>query len=85
MSSCRDREWVVALGQLMPLAQPVPVATDVFLDLAVFLEHDRTRHDIIEELTVMTDDDERSGVFSQLLLEHFQGFDVEVIRGLVEN
>ena len=65
-------------------SQPFFAAADVFFDPAVAFEGDGTGRNVVEETTVVADEQEGAGIFEEALFEEFDGFDVEVVRRLVE-
>ena len=67
------------------LAQPVGVAAHVALDVAVWFEGEHAGDDRVEEHPVVAHHDQRTFVFVEPVLKHFEGFHVQVVGGLVEN
>ena len=76
---------VVGFRQRAALAQPVGVAAHVALDVAARLEGEHAGDDRVEKHPVVAHDDQRALVFVQPVLEHLEGFHVEVVGRLVED
>ena len=68
-----------------PLPQRVAVATHVLVDDALALDHERARHDVVEQLAVVADHQDRALVVDEQVLEELQRLQVEVVRRLVEH
>src|SRR3970282_2133399 len=54
-------------------------------DPTVGLEDEHARDHLVEKVAIVTDDDQRPAVVGKAPLEGFEGLDVEVVRGLVED
>ena len=65
--------------------QPVAVAAGVATDLSVVFEDERARHDRVEEIPVVANDEQRAIVLGQSILQRFERLDVEIVRRLVEH
>ena len=68
----------------MPI-EPFFAAADVFLDAAFAFKGDRAGDDVVEEASVMADEEEGALVFKETLFKQFDGFDVEVVGRFVKD
>ena len=66
------------------LAAVVAVIAEILLDMPV-LEHERAVRDLVEEIAVMRDGEERAGERHERLLDGLLRGDVEMVRRLVEH
>ena len=64
---------------------PVAVAAGVGLDATGLLEHQGAGDAVVEEAAVMAHHQQRAPVGHELLFQHFEGLDVEVVGGLVQD
>ena len=60
----RETKRIFCFGKLVAAPEPVAVTADVFLNAAVFLKHDGACYDVVEELTIVTYDDQRAFKFA---------------------
>ncbi len=72
-------------GRRGALADPVGVTAHVFAPAAAAFAHQRRRGDVIEELAVVRDDQQRAGELGEQVLEQLERLEVEVVRGLVQH
>ena len=71
-------------GDAGQLVAPIGITAGVFSDDAVTFEDQRAGHDVIEESTVVGDDDERAGVVDEDVFQNVEGFGIEVVGRFVE-
>jgi hypothetical protein len=72
--------------QIRPaLRQHVAIAAGVFDPAAVSLRHDHAIDEPVEKIPIVADEQNRSGIFGQRVLEHVQRFHVEVVGRLIED
>ncbi len=64
---------------------PILVAADVFHQLAVALERDHLRDDVVEERAVMADQEQCAVILRQQFFEQLQRLDVEIVGRFVEH
>ena len=76
---------VVGDGQGLAAAKPVAVAAGVALDQAGVLEDQGAGDTVVEEAPVVAHHQQRAAVPHELLLQHLQGLDVQVVGGLVKD
>ena len=76
---------IVGFGKVFSLAKPVAVSADIFLDAAIVFEHERAGHDVVEELTIVADYDQRAAERDELFLENLQCLDIEVVGRFIEH
>ena len=65
--------------------QPIAVAAGMTPDLTVVFEDERARDDRVEEISIVTHDEQRAVVLVEAIFERLEGLDVEVVRRLVED
>ena len=51
----------------------------------VLLEGEDSRHDAVEEVPVVGDDDDDAGEVVEIVLEHLESLDIEIVRRLIED
>ena len=76
---------VVARRSDASLADEIVVTAVVFADFAIALHEDRASDDIVEERSVVADEENRAGIIHDERFEQLEGFGVEVVRGFVED
>ena len=74
-----------AAGSADALRQHVGVAAGIFDPAAVALAGDHRRHHAVEKIAVVADQQNRTGVFGQQLLQQVEGLEVEIVGRLVEH
>ena len=67
------------------MAKPVGITTHVFLDPTLPLEDECGRHHVVQERTVVRDEQDRAAVVDEKLFEQLESLDVQIVRGLVED
>lgn len=68
-----------------PLAHPVIVTSNIFIDDPIPLIGQDAGHQIIEEGTVMADDQNGSGVVNQEFLEEIEGVRIKIVGRFIQH